>query len=364
MKSGPKLCFITDPLVTTAGSVRPTLLLSRELSKLGYDITIVTTKANEDLSQLIEEMNHKLLAIGPRTSFFKRMPNLDAWLRHIIINNAWSGLHGQKFIVNTSSTSITRSDVYYAQGIMMKALEDMMPGLPLWYRICHNLSKGFLSYCERKTIKKYEKVSKYFIANSRFCARLYEDWGIHIDDVINPPLDTSFFKPSCPVPTEGYILTYFGTLGKESNGSLIKIIADNGIKIKAFGNTPLNKTLLRHKNIDFLGKVTDDELVHLYSNALLTLFAFKHEPFGYIPVESMACSTPVLTYNMQGPSETVINHKTGWLADSNTELLEILQRVWVNGVPQGMRRECVESVRKYSVENIAKQWIRYIDEIN
>lgn len=364
MESGPRLCFISDPLVTTAGSVRPTLLLSRELSKLGYDITIVTTKTNEDLSHLIREMNHKLLVIGPKTSVIKSMPNLDAWLRHIIINNVWSGLPGLKFIVNTSSTSIIRSDVYYAQGIMMKAVEDMMPELPILFRLCYNLSKGFLSYCERKTIKKYEKVSKYFIANSRFCARLYEDWGIHVDDVINPPLDISLFKPSCTKPAEGYILTYFGTLGKESNCSLIKIVADHGIKVKAFGNTPLDKKLLRHENIDFLGKVTDDHLVDLYSNALLTLFAFKHEPFGYIPVESMACSTPVLTYNMQGPSETVINNRTGWLADSDNELLDILQRVWVNGVPQSMRRKCVESVKKYSVENIAKKWIRYIDEIN
>jgi glycosyltransferase involved in cell wall biosynthesis len=48
-----------------------------------------------------------------------------------------------------------------------------------------------------------------------------------------------------------------------------------------------------------LGRVNDEELIDLYSNALYTLFTFAHEPFGYVSVEGMACSIPVLICNRQ-----------------------------------------------------------------
>jgi glycosyltransferase involved in cell wall biosynthesis len=69
------------------------------------------------------------------------------------------------------------------------------------------------------------------------------------------------------------------------------------------------------------------ELVNPYSIALITLFVFTHKPFGYIPVESKACGTPVLTYNRQGPSETVIHGVTEWLANSDEELVNLVIRI-------------------------------------
>jgi glycosyltransferase involved in cell wall biosynthesis len=46
--------------------------------------------------------------------------------------------------------------------------------------------------------------------------------------------------------------------------------------------------------------------------------------FGYVPVESMACGTPVLAFDIMGPSETIIDGKTGWLAKSEEEFINIL----------------------------------------
>lgn len=362
MSPEPKFCFITDPLVTTAGSVRPALLLSKELAKRGYSISIVTTKISENILKHISQMGHEIITIGPKTSYINSMPNLDAWLRHIIKNNTCHNLNKTDFIINTSSTSIMDADIYYAQGIMMKAIEDMISELSNPYKIGYSVSKGILNYLEKRTIKKYEQKSKLFVANSDFCANMYQEWGIRVDDVINPPLDTSFFKPSTQNPLENYILTYFGTMGKESNYSIIKKIADSGIRIKVFGETPLEKELLHNRNIDFLGKVSDEHLVELYTNALLTLFAFKHEPFGYIPVESLSCGTPVLTYRKQGPSETVTNQETGWLVESDDELLSVVKKIWKNGISKKIRKDCIKSVEKFSVNQIADKWVGYINE--
>jgi glycosyltransferase involved in cell wall biosynthesis len=124
-----------------------------------------------------------------------------------------------------------------------------------------------------------------------------------------------------------------------------------------FGNTSGTPASARgHPNIAFLGKVSDEKLVNLYSNALYTLFAFAHEPFGYIPVESMACGTPVLTYSKQGPLETVIDEKTGWLADSNKKMLVLGLNHWKKGYGNEFRTACRERALMFDTERILKQW--------
>ena len=356
-----QLNFFTDPLVTTAGAVRPALLLSRELSKYGYKISIYTPRLNDELQTLLTSLDLKSVEIGPHKSFINKMPTFDAWLRHIISNNKQEKLSNSDYVINTSSTSLIDSNVYYAQGPMVDAISDMIPELPYHIKYVFYLFKSLLQYFEKKTLKKYAAHSKHFIANSKYCAQMYEKLGIHTHDVIYPPLDTDLFQPSCKNPTRDYVLTYFGPLGKETNFQLVKKIADSGIQIRGFGESPRDVSLLEHKNIEFLGRVSDQHLVELYSNALFTLFAFKHEPFGYIPVESVACGTPVLTYNKQGPSETVIDNKTGWLTNSDFSLIKLAEYFWEKGVKKKMRMECIDSTKQYDVKNIARKWIQYIE---
>jgi len=167
--------------------------------------------------------------------------------------------------------------------------------------------------------------------------------------------------PGEPVATMHERLTYFG---KETDFFVLKKIGDAGVKIKAFGSkiSYVSKGLLKHRNIEFLGKVSDEELVNLYSNAIFTLFPFTHEPFGYISVESMACGTPVLTYNRQGPSETVANGITGWLANTPEEIARLTIKIWRNGYPSTMRKEARKRALLFDVERIAKKWLQVVEE--
>ena len=194
--------------------------------------------------------------------------------------------------------------------------------------------------------------------------RVYESLGIPIDCVIYSPLDTEFFRPKTGSPKGDYVLTYFG---KETDYTAVKKIADKGVKIKAFGGKAASivpKYVLNHPNIEVLGCVSDDELVELYSNALFTIFPFTEEPFGYVPAESMACGTPVLTYNRQGPSETVEHGVTGWLANSDEELVDLAVRIWREGYPSWMRSRSRKKALQFGVKTIADQWIETLKKTN
>ncbi|TSA55796.1 glycosyltransferase [bacterium] len=357
------VCFITDPLVTTMGAVRPALLLAKEFRQSGYDVTFITPRFDIEIALMLKGMDVSLKSVGPKISVISAFPTLDAWAR-CLIRQRTAEMHSSDVVINTSSCIIGQADVYYAQGPMTKALDDVCSEMPMGYRYAYQLSGSSLRMLERNLVRRFKDFSRFFVANSAFCASMYREWGIQVEEVINPPLDCSFFKPSVSKPDTDYILTHFGVYGKENKISVIKAIADAGVKIKAFGNTSSTpKSLLSHTNIDFLGRVSNDELVDLYSNALYTLFAFNHEPFGYVPVESMACGTPVLTYNKQGPSETVTNGKTGWLAYSDKNLFKLAINIWKNGYRRNMRSNCRNKSLIFDSKKIYEKWIKVLQNL-
>jgi glycosyltransferase involved in cell wall biosynthesis len=73
--------------------------------------------------------------------------------------------------------------------------------------------------------------------------------------------------------------------------------------------------VLQHlKIIDY---AEEDELIKYYSAADVVVYPSIQEPFGVVPVESMACETPVVASKFGGSAETVLDGETGLLTDMN-----------------------------------------------
>lgn len=70
-------------------------------------------------------------------------------------------------------------------------------------------------------------------------------------------------------------------------------------------------------NIDvlFLLSVPGSFKGTLLSSASLLVYTPLHEHFGIVPLEAMLAGIPVLAANEGGPTETVVDGKTGWLRD-------------------------------------------------
>jgi len=356
------VCFVTDPLVTTAGAVRPALLLARQFNKAGHTVTLVTSRFSGKIVQILQAENICVKKAGPSFSIVRSFPTLDAWARSLLRHNVPTEIRDSDLVINTSSSIITLAHAYYAQGPMTRTLDDISPDMILRYRYAYRLLKSPLKVLERDLIERFRDLSRLFIANSAFCASMYNEWGISVDMIINPPLDCSFFEPATSKPTADYVLTCSGVYGKEGKMSIIKRVADGGVKIKVFGHIPyVPKSVLRHPNIDFLGEISDEQLVSLYSNALYTLFVFNHEPFGYIPIESMACGTPVLTYDKQGPAETVIDEKTGWLAKGKEEAIAMALDIWKKGYDINTRSICRRRALVFETNEIFKRWLKILN---
>ncbi len=64
------------------------------------------------------------------------------------------------------------------------------------------------------------------------------------------------------------------------------------------------------------------ELIDVYANSYICLFAGEDEDFGQIPIESMASCKPIISVKEGGPMETIKDGVTGYLVSDEHEMAE------------------------------------------
>lgn len=129
--------------------------------------------------------------------------------------------------------------------------------------------------------------------------------------VIYPPVDTDMFTPE-KITREHFLLIVSRAVHYKHID--IAIAASQQLKIPlkivGIGNelTQLKKSA--GSGVEFLGDLTDSELIHYYRRCRALIFA-QEEDFGLVAVEAMACGSPVIAYGRGGATETVISGITG-----------------------------------------------------
>lgn len=355
--------FACDVMMDLGGSIRPPMYLVNELISKGHKISVIAPLMSEIVEEGLRKKN--IEPINLHAKFVARSLGhsllwLEAWAREAFLKLNSRNINNESHILNFSQVISVPSLVWYLQGPPSIALEDLEREYSVGFRVAYNVTKKFIKYADEKLVSHMGEISRFIIANSKYCASLYSNFGVKSNDTIYPPIDCQIFQPSTTKPSANYVLTYFG---KETKISVIKKAAKEGLKIKAFGAKTkfLDKEVIEHPNIEFLGRLSSSELVDAYSNALFTLFPFTHEPFGYVPLESMACGTPALTYNFQGPSEYVIDDHTGWLAPSDEELVQKAAELWKKGYSPSMRTNCVKAAVKFDKRFYLEKWLKVLD---
>lgn len=82
------------------------------------------------------------------------------------------------------------------------------------------------------------------------------------------------------------------------------------------------------KNIRYVGEVSLEEKIPLIQNAKAIVFpTFYREAFGYVLIEAMSCGTPVIAFPNGSVTEIVRDGKTGFLVNSEEEMVEALKKI-------------------------------------
>ena len=144
-------------------------------------------------------------------------------------------------------------------------------------------------------------------------------------------IDTDYFKPFERKERSGFIITYVGRISRLKQIELViqavaycKKEGIDAIQLNIIGPksdavyfdelTSLIEKLDCQDNIHFLGTISHENLVAYYQNSDILALPSKHESFGMVMTEAMACEVPVIALkDSGGPDEIISNGEDGIL---------------------------------------------------
>ncbi len=110
--------------------------------------------------------------------------------------------------------------------------------------------------------------------------------------------------------------------------------------------------------IEFLGRITDEELVEKYANALAIIFIPIREDYGLVTLEAFKSGKPVLTCTDSGePLQFVMDGKSGFVCDPNPESLSLAMHKLIENkaVAESMGLEGMRITAHITWENVANR---------
>lgn len=191
-----------------------------------------------------------------------------------------------------------------------------------------------LKYLRRWDYRSASRVD-HFIANSHFIAGRIKKFYGRDAIVINPPVDTNKFK--LQIIKEDFYLTASRLVPYKKTKLIVEAFNELGKPLVVIGSGEEYEKLkdIAKENITLLGYVEDHILIEYMQRAKAFVYAAL-EDFGIIPIEAMACGTPVIAYGKGGILDSVIDNKTGlFFKDQNQydiiqAILDFEQQDWDN----------------------------------
>ena len=269
---------------------------------------------------LAPEDRQRLGAARIATTWLQRMPGARRWFRHLAV--AWprviESLDLREYDVIISVSHAIAKGVRKHPG-QVHVCYCNSPARFAWAmidvyraraaggsRLRAGITDAMLRRFRRWDLKASSRVDT-FIANSRNIAGTIERVYGRQSLVVYPPVDVARFA-SPTMPPRG---SHFVTLSRLVPYKRVDLLLDAfrrlpEQRLRILGDGPDRAHLEAQSpaNVEFLGRVSDDEVVRELAGARALLFAAE-EDFGIAPLEAQAAGTPVIAYGKGGVLETI-----------------------------------------------------------
>lgn len=244
--------------------------------------------------------------------------------------------------------------VYYSQEPYRIAYEHSMridDNFPLYVRIFEHIKRYIIKVEDRKNVYNASRV---VTSSMSVRERMIQAYNVFAR-VCPPGIDISIFK------ARGF--------RKQKNllfvGSKSDPIDGYDLLEKALNRFPKSKrpkvkfVTWKSKNNE---RISEKELAKIYETSYVTMCMSRFETFGLIPLESMACGTPVIATDVGGHRETIINGVTGYLVEPEPfDIANAIKTLLDDGKYLKMSHNAIIHVRKnWSNEKRSLDFLTYI----
>jgi glycosyltransferase involved in cell wall biosynthesis len=237
----------------------------------------------------------------------------------IILSDSSSYAKGAITPPETLHICYCHTPMRYAWDDCQKYIEEF--GFP---KIIQRSVPFFMNY-----IRVWDRVSAdrpdEYIANSNFVAGRIKKYYKKQSVVINPPVDVNKFSIS--EEKEEYFLMVGRLMTYKRFDVAIEAFNRLGLPLKIIGRGPDEKRLkkMANQNIEFTGRLSDEELARTYSRAKAFIFP-QEEDFGIVAIEAMASGKPIIAFRGGDIIEHVEEGRDGIFFDKQSpeSLMEAL----------------------------------------
>ena len=234
---------------------------------------------------------------------------------------------------------------YFHSPVFRFLSSPLVAYLRLWDRVAAARPDEYIAISEnvRKRIKKY--------------------YGRE-SEVIYPPVDINKFeiRNSKSETNSKYFLVVSRLVAYKRIDVVVRAFNKLGFPLKIIGSGRAEKGLrkIAQGNIEFLGNLTDEDLIGYYQGCQALIFP-TDEDFGLAPLEAQACGKPVIALKSGGVLETVVEGKTGEFFYPQTS--EALASVVVRfDASKYDIKDCRRSAERFSKESFKKKFKKFVEE--
>lgn len=308
-----RIAIVHDWLVTNAGAEK----VLRELVEIYPSAQIFS------LVDFLDDKDRDSVLMGKRakTSFIQKLPFAKNYFRHylplfpkaiesfdlslfdLIISSSWAVAKGVKKNKNQLHVSYCYTPIRYAWDLYEEYTANLTQPKKF-------LVQSTLKYIRKWDIKVLNRVD-YFIADSKFVQERIKRIYARDSVVIYPPVDTKSF--TCSEQKDDFYLS----------ASRLVPYKKTKLIVEAFNEMPQKKLVIigdgeefeaikkiAKSNIVLLGYQEKKVMVEYMQRAKAFVYAAV-EDFGIVPIEAMACGTPVIALNEGATAETVVDGVNG-----------------------------------------------------
>ena len=168
-------------------------------------------------------------------------------------------------------------------------------------RVAASLVRNYLRKWDVASSKRVDR----FVAISKYVAGRIRKYYDREPDIIFPPVDCSYFKPSS---SSGDFYLMVSPLAPNKRVDIgINAFNKLGLPLKIIGSGQEEDRLrsIANRNIELMGW-QPDETVRDHYEACKALIFPGIDDFGIVPLEAQACGKPIIAYGYGGALETII----------------------------------------------------------